>query len=121
MDASVRRFESEGIDPTSFKSALAAAPRSVSKPARMSLVDAAHLDAPSSQQGMRTRMSNLMQRTSAPWRIGVLFSRTGFMSVIEETQYQETLLGVEEVNDAGEVCSWELVRVAYCVCSVRRY
>jgi branched-chain amino acid transport system substrate-binding protein len=113
MDASVRRFESEGIDPTSLKSALAATQRSVSKPARMSLVDIANLDAPSSQQGMRTRMSHFMQRTSGPCRIGVLFSRTGFMSVIEESQYQGTLLAVEEVNDAGGVCGCELVPVAY--------
>jgi len=98
IDASVTLFQSEGIDPTPLKSALAAAQRSVCKPARMSLVDPAHLDAPSSQQRMRTRMSNLMQRASAPWRIGVLFSRTGFMSVIEETQYQGTLLAVEEVE-----------------------
>jgi branched-chain amino acid transport system substrate-binding protein len=54
-----------------------------------------------------------MQRTSGRWRIGVLFSRTGFMSVIEETQYQGTLLAVEEVNDAGGVGGWELVPVAY--------
>jgi branched-chain amino acid transport system substrate-binding protein len=113
IDASVARFQSEGVDPTSLKSALAAMQRSASKPARTSLVDAAHLDAPSSQQGVCTRIPNPMQRTSGPWRIGVLFSRTGFMSVIEETQYQGTLLAVEEVNDAGGVCGCELVPVAY--------
>src|ERR1700761_6844408 len=43
-------------------------------------------------------MSNLTETTSAPWRIGVLFSRTGFMSVIEETQFQGTQLAIEEVN-----------------------
>ncbi|MEW6638869.1 MAG: transporter substrate-binding domain-containing protein [Pseudomonadota bacterium] len=58
-------------------------------------------------------MANLSQETSAPWRIGVLFSRTGFMSVIEETQYQGTLLAVEEINSAGGVCGRELVPVAY--------
>jgi len=58
-------------------------------------------------------MSNLTQTTSAPWRIGVLFSRTGFMSVIEETQYQGTQLAIEEVNEAGGVCGRELVPVAY--------
>jgi ABC-type branched-subunit amino acid transport system substrate-binding protein len=58
-------------------------------------------------------MSNLMQRTTAPWRIGVLFSRTGFMSVIEETQYQGSLLAIEEINAAGGVCGRELVPVSY--------
>lgn len=58
-------------------------------------------------------MSNPTQATSAPWRIGVLFSRTGFMSVIEETQYQGTQLAIEEVNEAGGVCGRELVPVAY--------
>jgi len=58
-------------------------------------------------------MANLSQETSAPWRIGILFSRTGFMSVIEETQYQGTLLAIEEINAAGGVCGRELVPVAY--------
>jgi ABC-type branched-subunit amino acid transport system substrate-binding protein len=58
-------------------------------------------------------MSSLLQQTSAPWRIGVLFSRTGFMSVIENTQYQGTLLAIEEINAAGGVCGRELVPVAY--------
>jgi ABC-type branched-subunit amino acid transport system substrate-binding protein len=58
-------------------------------------------------------MRNLKERTCAPWRIGVLFSRTGFMSVIEETQCQGTMLAIEEVNDAGGVCGRELQPVAY--------
>src|SRR3569832_768736 len=58
-------------------------------------------------------MSNSLRRTTAPWRIGVLFSRTGFMSVIEETQYQGTLLAIEEINAAGGVCGRELVPVSY--------
>lgn len=58
-------------------------------------------------------MSNSTQRTTAPWRIGVLFSRTGFMSVIEETQCQGTVLAIEEINAAGGVCGRELVPVAY--------
>jgi ABC-type branched-subunit amino acid transport system substrate-binding protein len=35
------------------------------------------------------------------------------MSVIEETQYQGTILAVEEVNEAGGVCGRELVPVVY--------
>lgn len=58
-------------------------------------------------------MTKLSQETSAPWRIGVLFSRTGFISVIEETQYQGTILAIEEINAAGGVCGRELVPVAY--------
>jgi ABC-type branched-subunit amino acid transport system substrate-binding protein len=58
-------------------------------------------------------MSSSVQRTTAPWRIGVLFSRTGFMSVIEETQFQGTFLAIEEINAAGGVCGRELVPVSY--------
>ena len=42
-------------------------------------------------------------QTSEPWRVGVLFSRTGFMAVIEETQLRGTLLAMEEINAAGGV------------------
>jgi ABC-type branched-subunit amino acid transport system substrate-binding protein len=62
-------------------------------------------------------MSNVMpsphQKTSAPWRFGVLFSRTGFMSVIESTQFQGTLLAVEEINASGGVNGRELVPIMY--------
>ena len=30
-----------------------------------------------------------------PWRVGVLFSRTGVTAVIEETQLRGTLLAIE--------------------------
>ena len=55
IDASVTLFQREGIDPASLKSAFAAAQRSVSKPAGMSLVDITHLDSPSARQVARTR------------------------------------------------------------------
>ena len=55
IDASVKLFQSEGVDPASLKSAFAAAQRSVSKPAGMSLVDITHLDSPSARQVARTR------------------------------------------------------------------
>jgi DNA-binding SARP family transcriptional activator len=55
IDASVTRFQSEGIDPTSFKSALAAAQRSVSKPARTSAINIAQLDSPSAREAARRR------------------------------------------------------------------
>jgi ABC-type branched-subunit amino acid transport system substrate-binding protein len=38
-----------------------------------------------------------------PWRVGVLFSKTGYMSVIEETQLRGTLLAIDEINEAGGV------------------
>lgn len=52
-------------------------------------------------------------KTHAPWRIGILFSRTGFSSLIEETQFKGTLLAIEEINAAGGVNGRELVPVAY--------
>lgn len=41
--------------------------------------------------------------TSEPWRVGVLFSQTGFMSVIEETQLRGTLIAIDEINDNGGI------------------
>ena len=38
-----------------------------------------------------------------PWRVGVLFSKTGYMSVIEETQLRGTLLAIDEINEAGGI------------------
>jgi hypothetical protein len=55
IDASLARFQSDGIDAAPLKSAFAAAQRSVSKPARTSSVEITHLDSPSAQQGARTR------------------------------------------------------------------
>src|SRR6476646_3799256 len=52
-------------------------------------------------------------RTSEPWRVGVLFSHTGFMSIIEDTQLQGTLLAIEEINAAGGVNGRELVPIVY--------
>jgi ABC-type branched-subunit amino acid transport system substrate-binding protein len=51
--------------------------------------------------------------TSEPWRVGVLFSQSGFMAVIEETQLRGTLLAIEEINAAGGVNGRELVPVTY--------
>ena len=53
------------------------------------------------------------QKTGSPWRIGVLFSRTGFMSVIEETQFYGTMLAIEEINSAGGINGRELIPVIY--------
>jgi DNA-binding SARP family transcriptional activator/TolB-like protein len=55
IDASVTRFQGEGIDPTSLKSAFAAAQRSASKTVGMNVIEVAHVDAPPGQQAARTR------------------------------------------------------------------
>lgn len=51
--------------------------------------------------------------TSEPWRVGVLFSNSGFMAVIEETQLRGTLLAIDEINAAGGVNGREIVPVCY--------
>ena len=56
---------------------------------------------------------NQNQQTSAPWRVGVLFSKTGFMSVIEETQLRGTLIAIDEINDRGGVNGRPIEPVVY--------
>jgi len=56
---------------------------------------------------------NRNQRSSAPWRVGVLFSKTGFMSVIEETQLRGTLIAIDEINDRGGVNGRPIEPVVY--------
>jgi len=51
--------------------------------------------------------------TSEPWRVGVLFSTTGFMAVIEETQLRGTLLAIDELNAAGGIDGREIMPVLY--------
>jgi branched-chain amino acid transport system substrate-binding protein len=51
--------------------------------------------------------------SSAPWKFGVLFSQTGFMSVIESTQFHGTLLAIEEINASGGVNGRELLPIVY--------
>jgi len=47
------------------------------------------------------------------WRVGVLFSSSGFMAVIEETQLRGTLLAIDEINAAGGINGRDLVPVIY--------
>jgi ABC-type branched-subunit amino acid transport system substrate-binding protein len=51
--------------------------------------------------------------TSAPWRVGVLFSQSGCTSVIEETQLHGTLLAIDEINASGGINGRELCPVIY--------
>jgi len=41
--------------------------------------------------------------TGEPWRVGILFSRTGFMAIIEDTQLRGTLVAIDEINERGGV------------------
>jgi ABC-type branched-subunit amino acid transport system substrate-binding protein len=50
---------------------------------------------------------------SGSWRVGVLFSQSGVMAVIEETQLRATLLAIGEINQSGGVNGRELVPVIY--------
>jgi branched-chain amino acid transport system substrate-binding protein len=51
--------------------------------------------------------------SSDAWRVGVLFSRTGFLALIEETQYRGTMVAIDEINAAGGINGRELVAVHY--------
>ncbi len=63
----------------------------------------------------RTRQStNLMSnQTSAPIRVGMLFSETGVTSVIETSQRLGTLLAVEEINATSGIHGRELKLISY--------
>jgi branched-chain amino acid transport system substrate-binding protein len=58
-------------------------------------------------------MAGLHSRDSEPWRVGVLFSRSGCTAVIEETQLRATLLALAEINDSGGINDREIVPVIY--------
>ena len=49
----------------------------------------------------------------APWPVGVLFSQSGVMAVIEQTQLRGTLMAIEEINAAGGVNGRELLPIVY--------
>lgn len=53
------------------------------------------------------------QQTSEPWRVGVLFSRSGFMAVIEETQLRGTMTAIDEINEAGGINGRPIEPVLY--------
>jgi ABC-type branched-subunit amino acid transport system substrate-binding protein len=58
-------------------------------------------------------MHSGVMNSTEPWRVGVLFSRTGFMALIEETQLRGTLVAIEEINAAGGINGREIVPVTY--------
>lgn len=51
--------------------------------------------------------------TSEPWRVGVLFSSSGYMAVIEDTQLRGTLTAIEEINDSGGINGRPIEPVLY--------
>lgn len=61
-------------------------------------------------EGIEVRGS---EQTSAPWRVGVLFSQSGFMAVIEETQLRGTLTAIDEINAAGGINGRPIEPVIY--------
>ena len=58
-------------------------------------------------------MTRSCASASEPWRVGVLFSQSGVMAVIEETQLRATLLAIDEINQAGGINGREVVPVVY--------
>jgi ABC-type branched-subunit amino acid transport system substrate-binding protein len=58
-------------------------------------------------------LTRCRQVGSGSWRVGVLFSQSGVMAVIEETQLRATLLAIDEINRSGGVNGRELVPVIY--------
>ncbi len=58
-------------------------------------------------------MTTCREAGSEPWRIGVLFSQSGVMAVIEETQLRATLLAIDEINQSGGINGRELAPVIY--------
>jgi DNA-binding SARP family transcriptional activator/Tfp pilus assembly protein PilF len=60
IDASVKRFQSEGIDPPSLRSAFAEIQRGYAKPAKATRLQSSNIDAPSPQQVVRTRRPTLL-------------------------------------------------------------
>jgi ABC-type branched-subunit amino acid transport system substrate-binding protein len=59
----------------------------------------------------RRSLKRVNEATSEPWRVGVLFSQSGHMSVIEETQLRGTLLAIDEINSSGGLNGRELMPI----------
>jgi len=56
---------------------------------------------------------SLVDGSSGPWRVGVLFSQSGVTSAIERTQLNATLLAIEEINTGGGVLGRPIEPVMY--------
>lgn len=56
---------------------------------------------------------NRNNNTTEPWRVGILFSRSGFMAVIEETQLRGTMTAIDEINSIGGINGRPIEPVCY--------
>ncbi len=54
-----------------------------------------------------------MRKSTAPIKVGVLFSQSGATSTIETSQLQATLLAFQEINEAGGIHGREVIAVHY--------
>jgi branched-chain amino acid transport system substrate-binding protein len=50
---------------------------------------------------------------SSPWKVGILFSKTGPLAVIEETQLRGTILAINEINESGGINGRPIETVYY--------
>jgi ABC-type branched-subunit amino acid transport system substrate-binding protein len=48
-----------------------------------------------------------------PWRVGVLFSSSGYTAIVESTQLQGTLVAIDEINTRGGVLGRPIEPVIY--------
>jgi branched-chain amino acid transport system substrate-binding protein len=55
----------------------------------------------------------LVDDSSGPWRVGVLFSQSGVTAAIERTQLNATLLAIEQINASGGVLGRAIEPVMY--------
>ncbi|MCB9947944.1 MAG: transporter substrate-binding domain-containing protein [Rhodospirillaceae bacterium] len=61
----------------------------------------------------RVGTDRVAEQTSEPWRVGILFSRSGITKVTETEHFFGTTLAIEEINAAGGVAGREIEPVAY--------
>ncbi len=64
-------------------------------------------------RGKLQRMSDPSTSPQEPWRIGVLFSRSGLMAVTETEHFLGTALAVQHINQRGGILGRELEVIAY--------
>lgn len=58
-------------------------------------------------------MSAAVTSTREPWRVGLLFSRTGLMAVTETEHFLGTALAIQHINSRGGILGREIEVVAY--------
>lgn len=77
-------------------------------------LDPADVNRPFEVAGMKgCTMQSSRRSKNEPWRIGVLFSQSGWTSDVERTQLCGTLLALDEINSAGGINGREIVPIIY--------